>query len=246
MDIRGMITRPVGPLPLWGWLLIALIGLYLWKKHEASAGTSTSSTGLSSFLSTPAPTTEASSTTGNTPTDLGGDENPTTNDTWASDAIGYLEGQGYTQSQAQAAIGTYTAGGTLDPSMATLVDSAVQGVGQPPQLILPTQSVPQLPTPSAGAGVTSSTSGGASTVTTSQSTPTYVSKNQAAYGAAGATPKAGGPNTGGHTAYFSYTVKKGDTLASIASKFGSGAKQLEQWNNLKSAANPKVGSTIWV
>lgn len=245
MDFREMITRPVGPLPLWGWLVVALIGLYLWKKHQANAASGTSG-GLTSILGSGASTTTApvgSTATPGPDSDTGGTDS--TNDTWGSDAIGYLEGQGYTQSQAQAAIGTYLAGGTLDPTMATLVDSASQGVGQPPQLILPTNSVPQLPTPSAGAGVTSSTSGGASTVTTSQSTPTYVSKNQAAYGAAGATPAAGGPkDSSGHVAYFRYTVKKGDTLASIGSKFGSGATQLEKWNGLKS--NPKVGSTIWV
>jgi LysM repeat protein len=245
MDIREMITRPVGPLPMWGWIVLAFVGLYLWKKHQASSASSGSSGILSSFLGTPAPSVPVGATTVATGTDSDSNGTDSTNDTWGSDAIGYLEGQGYTQSQAQAAIGTYLAGGTLDPTMATLVDSASQGVGQPPQLILPTSSIPQLPTPSAGSGVTSSTGGGAGTVTTSQSTPTYVSKNQAAYGAAGAVPKAGGPkDSSGHQAYFSYTVKKGDTLASIAKKFGSGTSQLDSWNKLK--GNPKVGSTIWV
>lgn len=236
-SIREFLTRPVGPLPIWGWLAVAIVGLYLWKKHKASSSSSAlvSALGGSNTSSTPA----------STATDSDANGVDSTNDTWGQDAISYLEGQGYTQSQADAAIGTYLAGGTLDPSMATLVDSASQGVGQPPQMILPTASIPQLPTPSAGAGVTSGTSGGASTVTTSQSTPTYVSKNQAKYSALGASPKAGGPtDSSGHKAYFQYTVKKGDTASSIASKFGSGSKQLDSWNKLK--GNPKVGSTIWV
>jgi LysM repeat protein len=261
MAIKDSLTRYVGPLPVWGWLALVAAALYLWKRHEASASSSTgtSSGALSSLLgsgSSSASTGTGSSAASSDATDS--DTSGETNDSWADSAIQYLEGQGYNQSQAQAAIGTYTSGGTLDPSMATLVDSAVQGVGQPPSLILPTSTTPALPTPtapgtgtassttSAGAGsaVGSSGSSASAPPTTMQSLPAYVLAHQSAYSQAGANYVSGGPkDSTGHQAYFKYTVKKGDTIATLGSKFGSGAKQIEAWNKVTSI---KPGQTIWV
>jgi LysM repeat protein len=251
MDMSGIkeaLTRPLGPLPLWGWVLVGGGALYLYKKVKGNgvlSGVISGSSGSSVSTST-----DTSAVAGTDDTAM------TTNDDWADSAIQYLEGQGYTQTQAQSSIGTYLNGGQLDPSMATLVDSAQQGVGAPPNLVLPTSTTPTLgsstgvaTTTSAGAGTTVTTSPSSpsqATGTTSSSTPAYVQQHQAQYTAAGATVAANGPvDTSGHKAYFRYTVKKGDTLSTIASKFGSGAKQIETWNGLKTGT-VKTGQTIWV
>lgn len=235
------LTRYVGPMPVWAWMVLAAGALYLWHKHETSSGGTSSLSNLFGGSGTGSNSADAQTVSG---LEAAQDDASTTtsNAAWGQDAIAYLEGQGYTASQAEAAIGTYTSGGTLDPSMATLVDNAVQNVGQPPQLILPTN-----PSTTGSSSVTSTTSSGAGTATGSP-TSSYVTQNQSAYSALGASATNGGPvDTSGHRAYFQYTVKKGDTQAKIGQMFGSSAKQLEAWNpSLANGGKVKVGQKIWV
>lgn len=229
------LTDYVGPLPMWGWVAGGGLGLYLYEKHKGGAGSGTGGALSSLFGGSGQGTQTAAAQTASGTDAVQGD----TNASWANDAIQYLESQGYTQSQAQSAIGTYAAGGSLDPAMATLVDNAVQGVGQPPQLILPTTNNPSLPGVGGVAGTTSAGAAGTNTK--------YVTQHGSEYASKGATPATGGPlDTGGHRSYFQYTVKKGDTLSKIGSMFGSGPHQIEAWNKLKPGSNPKVGSKIWV
>lgn len=236
----------MGPLPVWGWIALGGGGLFLYHKY---AGSSSASGGLLGGLignnatagaGTSGTDTSASTYSGGATSAPSQDE---TNSDWGQDAIQYLMGEGYTQAQAQSAIGTYTSGGTLDPTMATLVDNAVQGIGQPPQLLLNTTSQPQMPSP-VGGGVASGTSAGSGTTTgVPQSGQTATVGNRSSFTNLGATRAQGGPNYNGHQAYYKYTVKKGDTISSVAKKFGSGPTQLEQWNKTKSI---KPGQTIWV
>lgn len=244
MALSESLTRYVGPLPVWGWVGLGGAGLFLIKKFKGSTGLSsivgsTSGTGTDTTAAAGAGTSAAADA-------ASADDS---NTSWASDAISYLEGQGYTSSQAQSAIGTYTAGGQLDPSMATLVDQAYQGAGPPPQLIFPTQAQPTLPTPG-GAGTVATTSGGASSApgqSGSSSIPSYVAQHQAAYKSQGANYTTGGPkDSSGHQAYFKYTVKKGDTQSKLGGLFGTSAKQIEAWNGLKTGQSIKAGQTIWV
>lgn len=242
MAISETLTRYVGPLPVWGWVVLGGGGLFLVKKLKGT-------TGLTSLLGSSSGTGTDAQAAANSGTSAAQDAgvSPTDNSSWASDAIQYLESQGYTSSQAQSAIGTYAAGGTIDPSMATLVDNAVQGVGPPPQLIFPTASAATLnstttatQTTGAGAGTPVGSSGTASL-------PSYVVQHQTTYGANGAQYKAGGPkDTSGHQAYFQYTVKKGDTQGKLAQMFGTSAKQIEAWNGFKSGQSVKAGQTLWV
>jgi|SRR5581483_623470 len=239
MALSDSLTRYVGPLPVWGWAALGAGGLFLYKKVKSGSGASLSSA-LGSTSGTGSDATAA--TTSGTQAAQEQQDSPDSNASWATDAISYLESEGYTSSQAQAAVGAYTSGGQLDPSMATLVDNAVQNVGPPPQLIFNTGQTP-------GAPATTTTTSGAGTpvggVTTTL--PSYVLTNQAKYGAAGATYAAGGPkDTSGHQAYFKYTVKKGDTQAKLASQFGTSAKQIEAWNKFKTGQSIKAGQTIWV
>lgn len=238
MAISETLTRYVGPLPVWGWVVVGGGGFYLIKKMKGS-------TGLTSLLGSSSGTgadATAAVTSGTTAADVAG-ASPTDNSSWASDAIQYLESEGYSSSQAQAAIGTYTSGGTVDPSMATLVDNAVQGVGQPPQVVFPTSANPSLPT-------TAQTSAGAGTPVGSTGTstlPSYVAQHQNAYNANGAVYATGGPkDSSGHQAYFKYTVKSGDTQKKLASMFGTSATQIEAWNKFKTGQSIKAGQSIWV
>lgn len=236
------LTQYVGPLPMWGWLALGGGGLFLYEKHKGGSGTGTG--GLFSSIIGSGTGSNTVAAQENSGTNAASDAQASGgNESWANDAIGYLEGQGYTASQAQGAIGTWLSGGAIDPSMATLIDSANQGVGPPPQAVYPTSTLPSLPGVS---GTTSTTSAG--TQPASGTAPSaYVTQHLSDYTKKGATPVSGGPqDPGGHRAYFRYTVKKGDTIDSISKMFGSGPKQIDSWNNLKGTTKPKVGSTIWV
>lgn len=241
MALSESLTRYVGPMPVWAWVAAGGGVLYVIKKRKGTAGLSsiigsTSGTGTDATAAAGAGTSAAADAAAS----------DTSNSSWATDAIGYLEGQGYTSSQAQSAIGTYTAGGQLDPSMATLVDQAYQGVGAPPQLIFPTQPNPSLPTPGTSGTVATTTNGAGNGVgqTGSTSMPSYVVQHAQAFGAAGAKYAAGGPkDPNGHQAYFKYTVKKGDTPSKLASQFGTGATQLKAWNK---SSTLKPGQQVWV
>lgn len=240
MAISETLTRYVGPLPVWGWVVLGGGGLYLWKKHEAGGTTGV----LSSIIGSTSGTSQDAQAAANSGSTAASDAaaSPTDNSSWGSDAIQYLESQGYTSSQAQAAIGAYTSGGQLDPSMATLVDNAVQQVGPPPQLIFNTGQTP-------GAPATTTTTAGSGTPvgSTTSTLPSYVAAHQTAYKAQGATYAAGGPkDTTGHQSYFKYTVKKGDTQAKLAQMFGTSATQIEAWNQFKKGQSIKAGQTLWV
>jgi LysM repeat protein len=223
---------------MWGWLALTVVAVLAYKHFKGSSGGGLLS-GVLSGGSAQAPTATPSGDSGVV---QGGDQQGGTNDSWSQDAQNYLVGQGYTQSQASSAIGTYTSGGELSPTMATLVDAAVQGVGQPPQLILPTSTGPAGSTNS----VATTTSSGSNRAVGTQ--PGYVTQNQSKYSKQGATPGQGGPtDTTGHRAYFQYKVKHGDTQASVASKFVSSAHQLSAWNNFKNVNQSlKPGQVIWV
>lgn len=241
MALSESLTRYVGPMPVWAWVAVGGGALFVIKKHKGSAGLSSV---IGSTSGTGSDNTAAQGSGASAAADAASADD--SNASWATDAISYLEGQGYTSSQAQSAVGTYTAGGQLDPSMATLVDQAYQGVGAPPQLIFPTQPNPSLPTPGTSGTVATTTNGAGNGVgqTGSTSLPSYVVQHAQAYQSAGASYAAGGPkDTNGHQAYFKVTAKKGDTFGSLASKFGSGTKQLESWNKSKTV---KPGQTYWV
>jgi LysM repeat protein len=214
---------------MWGWLVLVVVLVILWKKHQGGSGGGILSKVLGGGATAPAaaPATSPSvdaATTGN-------------NESWGQDAIGYLTSQGYTPSQASSAIGAYTAGGELDPGQATLVDVAVQGVGQPPQLLIHTSN-PNQP----GGNVAATTGTGANRAVGQQ--PGYVQSHQSKYAQAGAHPGENGPtDKSGHRAYFQYKVKAGDTFANLGTKFGTSTTQLESWNNTKKL---RPGQQIWV
>lgn len=239
MAMSESFTRYVGPLPVWGWGALGIGGFLLYRHFKASGGTN-----LGAALGTTSGTGADNTAAQNSGTAAAQEQedSATSNASWATDAIQYLQSEGYTSSQAQAAIGTYTSGGQLDPSMATLVDNAVQNIGPPPQLIFNTGQTP-------GAPATTTTSSGAGNAVGSTTTtlPSYVAQHQSAYAQAGATYATGGPkDTSGHQSYFRYTVKKGDTQAKIASMFGTSPKQIESWNKFKTGQSVKAGQTIWV
>jgi LysM repeat protein len=241
MDTEALTNR-LGPLPVWGWLALGTAGLYYYEKHRGGAGTGQGGiiSGIFGNGSGQGANVAAANTSG---TQAAADASASdTNQSWGNDAIQYLTGQGYTQSQAQSAVGSYLTGSQLDPSQATLVDVAAAGIGNPPQLMVPIRQAPQMPTPTVP-GTTGGTSAGATGVAQNP----YVKEHEALYQAKGARIADAGPtDKTGHHAYFQYTTKKGDTLATIGQQFGSSPTQLKSWNSLKSNRAPKPGTKIWV
>ena len=54
------LSRKIGPLPVWGWIAVAVVGIYLYRRYTAGSGTSSSTT--SSSTGTPTAVTEPTET----------------------------------------------------------------------------------------------------------------------------------------------------------------------------------------
>lgn len=146
----GFLSRKLGPLPLWAIIAGgAGVALFLRSRKQASqnvAGSSltgtTDSTGatLSAIPGT-------MTTNGGTLASGAGDNN-----SWANQAVAFLEARGMDPLQAAAAIQAYLNGYPLSAQQQGLVDVALGGVGNAPQPIAPIQLTAPPPVPSGNPG----------------------------------------------------------------------------------------------
>lgn len=220
MALSDGLTGYLGPLPVWGWVAIGGAGLFLYEKHKG--GASTGSGGLlSGFLGgdTGGSTTadggtggtsgsgDVWSSSGATPT-----APLTSNTAWGSSAVQALVNAGYDPLAASTAIQNYLGGGQLDPSMSTLVSTAIKALGTtPPEGLIglgtpaPVMNTPTTPP-------VTSTTGPAPSSNTSPAKQT------------------------------TYTVQKGDTQVAIAKKYGISVHDLEQYNKAIQPKGSKVST----
>jgi hypothetical protein len=49
----SMLTRQVGPLPAWGWLVVAVVGFVLWRKLKGGSTGTTGTTGATGVTGAP-------------------------------------------------------------------------------------------------------------------------------------------------------------------------------------------------
>lgn len=127
-----MLTEPIGPLPMWVWLVGGAAGYWLFTKYRGGDGAATT---LLSPAAGPAVNEE-------------GIGDPLDNDSWGESAIASLVNAGYDPFEATTALGTYLDGGTLDPKQSALVSAALRQSGLPPELLGGLGSpAPVMPTP---------------------------------------------------------------------------------------------------
>ena len=133
MAILEWFQTPLGPLPMWIWLVAGAVTIYLIKRFRGKGA-------VESVL-----TSDAAGPAVNDDNAGGG---PLDNEAWGSSAIASLVNSGYDPLQADYAIRTYLDGGQLDPSMVAILNAALRGNGPPPELLGdPGGTVPTMPTP---------------------------------------------------------------------------------------------------
>lgn len=142
---EGALTRKLGPLPAWAWLLIIVGGAwayYLYKKRKngttalATVATpdTTDSSGSAAFDSANASASQSANATPgiSQPT-------PETNAEWAIRAGNGIVAMGtYTATDVSNALSVLLAGGTLTPTQATIVNLAETMYGLPPEGVIAT------------------------------------------------------------------------------------------------------------
>lgn len=210
----SVLTKKIGPLPAYAYVLIIVAGAYALRAYRARTGNASagldSSAASSAGSATPVDGTGASGA-GSTPSDgPAGTVVGRTNAQWALTVSNGLIAEGQNPVAVSSAITKYLAGGLLTAQEAALVNEAVQKYGYPPEGVLPIKLVPTpgpIPRPTSPGPPKPPTK---QPVQTPKPTPTPVPK-----------PK---PKPGPAPAHI-YTVHAGDTLYSIAAHFyGNGSQ----------------------
>lgn len=204
----SVLTKKIGPLPAYAYVLIIVAGAYAWRAYRArTAGASTA--GLDSSAASAAGSAApvdgtGSSSTGSTPSDgAAGTVVGRTNAQWALTVSNALLAEGRNPVTVSSAITKYLAGGLLTAQEQALVNEAVQKYGYPPEGVLPIKPVPT-PGPTPKPPVTKPP--------TKKPTPAPQPKPK---------PK---PTPGPAPSHI-YTVHAGDTLWSIAAHFYGNGNQ---------------------
>lgn len=141
----GGLSHKLGPLPLWGWMVVAVGGylLYHYMKNRNKTSTPISSTGsvtgatgargLSPITITPTGdilTATSGQKIGTT--SVGSTSSTTTGLDWLTNAQSFLQGLGYSSTQVDTALQNYLAGKKLAATTYNIVNIAIKGIGHPP------------------------------------------------------------------------------------------------------------------
>lgn len=135
MDM-ALLTKPAGPLPVWGWLAVGGGGYLVWRHFSGQSNPSSSTS-----AATPAPDatgpTDASgvgipSTGTATTSGLPQVNDPGTIGDWASNALNALISAGVNPTAASNAVNAYINGQPLDLNMQALINRVLQIMGSPP------------------------------------------------------------------------------------------------------------------
>jgi nucleoid-associated protein YgaU len=151
---EGALTRKLGPLPAWGWLLLVVGGAwawYLWKKRTngttavATVATpnTTSTSGVAAFDSGDATNNQDANAVPSV-----SQPDSETNAQWAIRAGNGIAAMGtYSAIDVSNALSVLLAGGTLTPTQAIIVNLAETTYGLPPEGVIATTTAAPPATP---------------------------------------------------------------------------------------------------
>lgn len=140
------LTRKLGPLPVWGWCAIAIIGVLAYKHFHPSTDAVSATDSKVDNAVTPdtAAATDTSLTTGSTPDNAGvgsytnntsnTQPTPETNAEWKAQALSLVGSLNTWGAYAiNNALGAYLGGQPLDSTQLPIINQAIKMAGPPPQ-----------------------------------------------------------------------------------------------------------------
>lgn len=126
----GVLTKPVGPLPLWGWIaVVGVAGVIVVKRRSGAKAATPDQVTYAQQAQIP---TVGNGAGGGSPIVSGGSPKPTTNDGWRSQAVTVLVAKGYSPLAVDTALAKYLQGAALDSTQRALIDIALANLGTPP------------------------------------------------------------------------------------------------------------------
>jgi hypothetical protein len=154
-DVGGAVTKKIGPLPGYAWVLIVAgtaWGFTLWKRHSAgTSGPVASSVSPAASVDFPPGTGNAgggigfSGSTGTVTTTPFGSPPVKTNAQWVSQTANAMVANGADANATSNALSTYINGGQLDANQQALVNTALTHYGSPPEGVVPVKTITDVP-----------------------------------------------------------------------------------------------------
>jgi len=223
-EARDVATTDLGPLPLWGWAVALVGGIYLSRlisgRTRKGATSPVGSAATAAYV--PSAATAA------------GPAGPATNDLWRAAGLRGAIASGASPLTADRALSSYLAGDPVSPANANIVEQALQAIGLPPNppTALPPDIYTAPPTVTAPAPVAAAPQQPAPAVETAAPVPAAAPAPAPAAAPApapAAAPPAAAPAPtplylGGATSIV--TVRPGDTLSAIAARHGTTWQQI--------------------
>jgi nucleoid-associated protein YgaU len=186
-------TKKIGPLPLWGYVVLFVGGAYGYSYWKARRG------GVQAPTSATDPTSAGVSAVGDSPIPGGGATINTpisTNTDWAKAAANSLIAGGGSPADVSNALSQYVNAANVTPDQQAIIDKAIKNYGIPPEGVLPISPAPVVA--AKPVGVTIPEPNTVHTVTVPVAKPVAVARPVAVH---------------------RYTVQHGDTLTGIAHRF---------------------------
>lgn len=127
----NFLTAKMGPLPVYGWLVVAVAGYLLYRYYKNQSSSNPSGV-MPDSGATPsgAPTTPDVSVPGLVPAPVPG--SPANNSQWLADAESALKRLGYGNGLIKISLDRYLAGEQLDAKEEAVIETATNIVGHPP------------------------------------------------------------------------------------------------------------------
>lgn len=157
-EITDSLTKKMGPLPAWAWILLVGggLGFYLYVQRNKSTVNTAASTGSSADTGFGTTRQGAGNlgTAGGTGTDVATTTAIQTNQQWSVKAQNLLVAMGYDPVTVTTAIANYLGGNVLTAQQSALISEALRSAGPTPEPVPPAVSTPNGPTPTVPTGAT--------------------------------------------------------------------------------------------
>jgi nucleoid-associated protein YgaU len=150
-DVGSVVTKKIGPLPGWGWLLIVVGGAWGYKLYRGRSGIGASAPSPASLSTDPSATPNFAPGTGNAGGGAGffggsvtqtpyGSPAARTNAQWVLSTTDQMVAGGANPSAVTNALNKYVTGAKLTDTEQSLVNQALTHYGSPPEGTLPVKT----------------------------------------------------------------------------------------------------------